>query len=55
MKLLVTGASGFIGRNLLLALPKHWEVIATYRNDESFSEFINRNDLSFVKPFREAN
>jgi len=52
MKLLVTGASGFIGRNLLLALPKDWEVIATYRNDESFSEFINRNDLSIVKPLR---
>jgi len=29
MKILVTGASGFVGRNLLAALPREWAVTAT--------------------------
>src|SRR5919202_1363165 len=33
MRLLVTGASGFLGRNLLPSLPTEWEVTLTYRRD----------------------
>jgi|SRR5215203_577202 len=40
MKLLVTGASGFVGRNLLLKAPADWRITALYNNDEGFSEFV---------------
>ena len=52
MKLLVTGASGFIGRNLLLALPRDWQVTATYRRDASFPEFLRSRELANVAPLR---
>ena len=52
MKLLVTGASGFIGRNLLLRLPKDWQVVATYSSDGSFLDFIEEQDLNCVTPMR---
>jgi UDP-glucuronate 4-epimerase len=52
MKLLVTGASGFIGRNLLLALPRDWTVTATYRRDASFPEFVRARELSHVTALR---
>jgi nucleoside-diphosphate-sugar epimerase len=52
MKLLVTGASGFVGRNLLLALPRDWAVTATYHHDASFPEFLERRRLAHVKPVR---
>ena len=40
MKVLVTGASGFIGRSLLLRIPKDWEIVAAYLSDGSFLDFI---------------
>jgi GDP-L-fucose synthase len=52
MKLLVTGASGFIGRNLLLQLPRDWAVTATYRRDASFADFLRARDLAHVTPLR---
>ena len=52
MRLLVTGASGFIGRNLLLRLPKDWQVVATYYSDESFLDFLQKQELHFVTPIR---
>jgi nucleoside-diphosphate-sugar epimerase len=52
MKFLITGASGFIGRNLILATPKDWKVIATYCNDDSFPNFIREKNLSHVKALR---
>jgi nucleoside-diphosphate-sugar epimerase len=52
MKLLVTGASGFVGRNLLLALPRDWAVTATYRRDASFLDFLRERDLAHVTPLR---
>ena len=33
MKILVTGASGFIGKNVLLALPPGSRAVATYHRD----------------------
>ncbi len=50
MKLLVTGASGFVGRNLLLSLPRDWEVTATYNRDASFPDFVRQRTLANVTP-----
>jgi nucleoside-diphosphate-sugar epimerase len=48
MKILVTGASGFIGRNLLLELPNDWDVVATYRTASDFLDFLQSNSLDRV-------
>jgi UDP-glucose 4-epimerase len=40
MNLLVTGASGFLGRNLLLRAPAHWRIVALYNGDTRFPEFV---------------
>jgi nucleoside-diphosphate-sugar epimerase len=52
MKMLVTGASGFVGRNLLAALPRDWAVTAAYNRDASFPEFVRKRGLSQVTPLR---
>jgi nucleoside-diphosphate-sugar epimerase len=48
MRLLVTGGSGFIGRNFLRSLPRDWEVCAPYLSSEDFPEFLRANDLTNV-------
>jgi len=40
MRVLITGASGFIGRNLVTALPPDWRVVATYRRSADFVDFL---------------
>jgi nucleoside-diphosphate-sugar epimerase len=45
MKLLITGASGFIGRNLLLNVPDLWEVTAVYNNSKDFIPYIIEKGL----------
>jgi UDP-glucose 4-epimerase len=40
MKVLVTGGSGFMGRNFLLRAPHDWQILAVYRNDASFPAFV---------------
>ncbi len=51
MRLLVTGASGFIGRNILLAIPRTWEVVALYRSENTdFLHFIQFHQLGHVQP-----
>jgi nucleoside-diphosphate-sugar epimerase len=52
MKLLITGASGFLGRNILLSLPKDWKVVATYFKDETFIEFLKQNNLNQIQDLR---
>lgn len=52
MKLLVTGASGFIGRNLIGALPADWHVTATYCKSDSFPNFVERLGKSHIHPLR---
>lgn len=53
MRLLITGASGFIGRNVLLALPHTWEVVALYRSENSdFLRFIQFHQLGHVQAMR---
>src|SRR5258708_20558137 len=52
MKVLVTGASGSIGKNVLLAAPPEWEVVATYRRDDSFPDFLRKHALAKVAALR---
>ena len=52
MKLLVTGASGFVGRNLLLALPKDWQVVATWHRDARFPQWLRDRGLGHVTPLQ---
>jgi UDP-glucose 4-epimerase len=51
MRLLVTGANGFIGRNMLLAFPHSWEVVALYRSgNHDFQAFLKAHRLDHVYP-----
>ena len=52
MRVLVTGASGFIGRNVLVGLPRDWKIVATWHRDESFPDFLRANGLAHVEPRR---
>jgi len=52
MRLLVTGASGFIGKNLLLQIPKEWEVTATYNKNTDFIQFLKENALDNIQAIR---
>jgi len=52
MRILVTGASGFIGKNLLQELPQDEQVVAQYCRSTSFPEFLNRARLSNVVPLQ---
>jgi nucleoside-diphosphate-sugar epimerase len=48
LNLLVVGASGFIGKNLLLHLDKRHEVVATYHTSEGFPKFVGDAKLDNV-------
>jgi UDP-glucose 4-epimerase len=51
MRLLMTGASGFIGRNALLTIPHTWEVVALYRpGNTTFLHFVQTHRLKHVQP-----
>jgi nucleoside-diphosphate-sugar epimerase len=52
MKLLVTGASGFLGRNLLLRAPADWHIVAVYNKDGRFPHFVAGLDRSNIVPVR---
>ena len=49
MKIIVTGASGFIGKNLLLKLPKDWGIFAFYNQSKNFLSFLQQYKLSHIK------
>jgi|ETN01SMinimDraft_4_1059930.scaffolds.fasta_scaffold28541_2 UDP-glucose 4-epimerase len=49
MKIIVTGATGFIGKNLLLSLNKEWDVTAIGRNVDELNRIVSDNQLSNVK------
>jgi len=49
MKLLVTGASGFIGRHVLLRAPRDWELIAVYHRTADLEAFVKEHTLSHVR------
>jgi nucleoside-diphosphate-sugar epimerase len=48
VKVLVTGASGFIGRNFVLSTPRDWRVTAIYRGAADFADFVARRKLAHV-------
>lgn len=52
MRLLVTGASGFIGRNVLLRAPRSWEIFAVYHSTPVLDAFVSEHGLSNVRPIK---
>ncbi|MFM8534444.1 MAG: NAD-dependent epimerase/dehydratase family protein, partial [Acidimicrobiia bacterium] len=52
MKLVVTGASGFIGHNVLLRAPREWEIIAIYHATAGLEAFVEAHGLTNVRPMR---
>jgi len=52
MKVLIVGASGFIGKNFILSAPKNWEIIGLYNSSKDFKSFLNKNKLSNVSPIQ---
>ena len=52
LKVLITGASGFIGRNVLLACPRSWDVVATWHRSEGSPSFLEAHGLRHVLGFR---
>jgi len=52
MRFLLTGASGFIGRNFLLSIPKRWKTVAVYHRSKDFIPFLRQKGLRQVQPVR---
>jgi UDP-glucose 4-epimerase len=51
VKVLLTGASGFIGRNVLLRAPRDWQMVAVYCNTR-LVDFVERRGLAHVRAVR---
>ena len=52
MRVLVTGASGFIGHNVLLRAPRNWQVTAVYHNTPGLEAFARQHALTHVEAAR---
>lgn len=52
MRLLVTGASGFLGRNFLLASDRTWSIEAVYHNAADFPAFVTGRGLHHIRVHR---
>src|SRR5206468_8471603 len=52
MRLILTGASGFIGRNVLLRAPREWQIAALYNRTTDLPAFVAAHDLRHVTPMR---
>ena len=52
MNVLVVGASGFIGKNLLQSIPRDWNVLGTYNTSNTFEQFLEENNLSNITPIK---
>jgi nucleoside-diphosphate-sugar epimerase len=52
MRVIVTGASGFIGRNVLLRAPHDWHITAVHHRDASLGRFVELHALSHVTAVR---
>jgi nucleoside-diphosphate-sugar epimerase len=52
VKLLLTGASGFIGRNVLLRAPRDWPIVAIYNQASGLNEFIEQHQLENIRAVR---
>ena len=52
MKLVLTGASGFIGHNVLLRAPREWDIVAVYNRTPGLEEFVKAERLAHVRPVK---
>ena len=52
MKVVVTGASGFIGRNVLLRAPREWTIYAVYHSTPGLEQFVAEHGLTNVRAVR---
>jgi len=52
MRLLITGASGFVGRNVLVRAPRDWDIVAVYNEAVDFPAFLEHEALSHVRAVR---
>ena len=52
MRVIVTGASGFIGHNVLLRAPRDWDIVAVYHNTPGLEAFVAFHGLTHVRPVR---
>ncbi|HUQ87701.1 MAG TPA: NAD(P)-dependent oxidoreductase [Vicinamibacterales bacterium] len=52
MKLVVTGASGFIGHNVLLRAPREWDIFAVYHATPGLDAFVKQHGLTHVRPVK---
>ena len=50
MRVIVTGASGFIGHNVLLRAPREWEIVAVYHRTPGLEAFVAQHGLAHVRP-----
>ncbi len=49
MKLLLTGASGFVGHNVLLRAPRDWEIVAVSHRTPGLEQFVAAQGLTNVR------
>lgn len=52
MNLVVTGAAGFIGHNVLLRAPRDWHIFAVYRSTSDLDAFVKQHGLTNVRPVK---
>jgi nucleoside-diphosphate-sugar epimerase len=52
MRVVVTGASGFIGHNVLLRAPREWTIYAVYHSTPGLDAFVKQHGLTNVKPVK---
>jgi UDP-glucose 4-epimerase len=52
MQLVVTGASGFVGRNLLLRAPRDWNIVAIAHQSPGLESFVAARRLTHVRVVR---
>ena len=52
MKILFTGASGFIGRNFLEFAPRDIEIIGIYNSSKDIKDFVKNKNLKNVKLYK---
>jgi len=52
MKLLLTGASGFVGRNLLELFPKNIEIVGIYNTSKDIESFVELKKLKNVTLYK---
>ncbi len=43
MKILVTGASGYVGAGIFTSLGRHYELIGTFQKNKLFEELLELN------------